>query len=201
METAKDYLESGAWVGRQQAFALVANKCSAAQAQALKEIKQSRVFEKLGITWTEFCQTYVGLCREKADARIRQFDEFGEAYFRLSEIARISPEAFRELKPKVEGDIVSLCDQDIPLTLANASKIRAVIRKLRVQRDEARRLADQREPTGVASLRHDVDVLIEEAQRISYGFRPDGDRSELLELATHAIERWKKFARDYAGAK
>jgi hypothetical protein len=40
---AKDHVESGAWVGRQQAFAIVASQCSA----ALQEIKQSRVYEKL----------------------------------------------------------------------------------------------------------------------------------------------------------
>ena len=31
------------------------------------------------------------MTRERADALIRQFDEFGEDYFRLSQIARIFP--------------------------------------------------------------------------------------------------------------
>jgi hypothetical protein len=31
------------------------------------------------------------MTRERADALIRPFDEFGEDYFRLSQIARISP--------------------------------------------------------------------------------------------------------------
>jgi hypothetical protein len=82
-----DSLESDAWVGRQQAFALIASKCSATQAHALKEIKESRAFEQLGLTWEEFCLQHVGLRRERADALIHQFDEFGEDYFRLSQIA------------------------------------------------------------------------------------------------------------------
>jgi hypothetical protein len=79
MDTPKDHIESGAWVGRQQAFAVIASKCSAAQAAALKEIKQSRVYESLGLTWQEYCPRYAGMTRERADLLIRQFDEFGEA--------------------------------------------------------------------------------------------------------------------------
>ena len=67
MDTPKDQLESGAWVGRQQAFAVIASKCSAAQAAALKEIKQSRAYEPLGLTWQEFCPEYVGMTRERAE--------------------------------------------------------------------------------------------------------------------------------------
>ena len=47
MNTPKDHIESGAGAGRRQAFAVIAGKCSAAQAAALQEIKQSRVYEKL----------------------------------------------------------------------------------------------------------------------------------------------------------
>ena len=59
----KDSIESGAWIGRQQAFAIIASKCSAAQALALKEIKEARAFEQLGLTWAEFCLEYVGVGR------------------------------------------------------------------------------------------------------------------------------------------
>jgi hypothetical protein len=36
-----DWLDMGAWVGRQQAFAVIAKKCSAAQALSLKQMKES----------------------------------------------------------------------------------------------------------------------------------------------------------------
>ena len=60
---AKDHVESGAWVGRQQAFAIVASQCSA----ALQEIKQSRVYESLGLTWQEYCPRFAGMTREGTD--------------------------------------------------------------------------------------------------------------------------------------
>jgi hypothetical protein len=167
-----DSLESDAWVGRQQAFALIASKCSAAQAHALKEIKESRAFEQLGLTWEEFCLQHVGLRRERADALIHQFDEFGEDYFRLSQIARISA--------------VNIDGEEIELTLPNAARIRAAIKKMRQERNEARRAADFREPFGLADLRHRHDAIVAEARSISYHYRPDGDRQELLDFVSHA---------------
>jgi hypothetical protein len=181
-----DSLESDAWVGRQQAFALIASKCSAAQAHALKEIKESRAFEQLGLTWEEFCLQHVGLRRERADALIHQFDEFGEDYFRLSQIARISAETYRQVAPKVERDTVNIDGEEIELTLPNAARIRAAIKKMRQERNQARRAADFREPFGLADLRHRHDAIVAEARSISYHFRPDGDRQELLDFVSHA---------------
>ena len=198
MDTPVDLLEFGAWVGRQQAFALIANKCSAAQALALKEIKESRAFEQLGLTWQQFCLKHVGLGRERADALIRQFDEFGEAYFRLSEIARISPETYRQVAPIVERDTVEIDGQQIELTLPNAGKIRAAIKKMRDERNQAQRAAELREPLGLDSLRHRHDAIVEEARRLSFYFHPDSGRPALVDLANHAIDCWKKAAREFA---
>src|ERR1035441_8383384 len=123
MDTAKDFMESGAWVGRQPGFAVIASKCSAAQAHALKEIKESRAFEQLGLTWQEFCLQYAGLCRERADALIRQFDEFGEAYFRLSQLAPTPPETYPKGPPKGGPDPVSIDGKKFEMPLPNAGRI------------------------------------------------------------------------------
>jgi hypothetical protein len=77
-----ELFDAGAWIGRQQAFALIGSKCSAAQAQCLREIRESRTYEKIGVTWDEFCPRYAAISRSKADDLIRRLDEFGQAYFR-----------------------------------------------------------------------------------------------------------------------
>src|ERR1700686_701416 len=97
METPKDWIDAGAWVGRQQAFAVIASQSHAAQALSLKHVKQSRWYQQLSLTWEEFCLEYAGISRTRADNVIRQLDEFGESYFRLSEIARISPQTYRRI--------------------------------------------------------------------------------------------------------
>jgi hypothetical protein len=198
VQNTTDPIESGAWVGRQQAFAVIASKCSAAQALALREIKESKAFEQFGLTWKEFCLKHVGMSRESADLLIRQYNEFGDAYFRLSQIARISPETYRQIQPKVGGDIVEINGENYELTLPNAGRIRAAIAKMRHERDEARRAADAREPLELNVLRSRQDALIEEARRLVFYYHPQSGRRDLVQLATHAINRWKTAAKEFA---
>jgi len=56
------------------------------------------------LTWDEFCKEYAGIGRAYADRLIQQHEEFGEAYFRLSEIARISPETYRQISSQVSDE-------------------------------------------------------------------------------------------------
>jgi hypothetical protein len=196
MDTIKDWMEAGAWVGRQQAFAIIGSKCSAAQAAALKEIKESRSYEQLGLTWEEFVLQYVGVSRERADALIRQYDEFGDAYFRLSQIARISPETFRQVAPTVENDTVEIDGEKFELTLASAVKIRAAIKKMRDQLKEAEQAAEIRQPGALTDLRNRQDALIAEARRLSYYYPPNSSRNDLIGLTVYAINKWKALAHD-----
>jgi hypothetical protein len=90
-----DWIDLGAWVGRQQAFAVIANQCSAAEALFLKQMKESCCHDKRGLPWEAFCQRYIGLSRRHADRIISQYNEFGETYFRLSSLAQKNPVVFQ----------------------------------------------------------------------------------------------------------
>jgi hypothetical protein len=130
MDTPKEWIDAGAWVGRQQAFAVIASQCRGAQAVSLKHVKQSRWYQHLSLTWEEFCREYAGIGRTRADNVIRRLDEFGESYFRLSEIARISPETYRQIAGRVHGGVIKIDGRQLALTQENALKIRAAIRTL-----------------------------------------------------------------------
>ena len=138
METPREWIDAGAWVGRQQAFAVIANQCSAAQALCLKQVRETRLFEKLELTWDEFCKQYAGISRESADRLIRQYEEFGDAYFRLSEIARISPETYRQISSQVSDEGLEFDGRKLALIPENAPKIRAAIQTLRAQLQQVR---------------------------------------------------------------
>ncbi|HUI54629.1 MAG TPA: hypothetical protein VLY04_06635 [Bryobacteraceae bacterium] len=131
--TTQEWFDTGTWVGRQQAFAVIASKCSAAQAVAIKQLRESRAHEKLGLTWDEFCPKHLGIMRECADRYIRQLEEFGASYFNLSQIARISPDSYRQIADKVQADSIEIEGENIPLTLGNAARIRAGVKRLRAQ--------------------------------------------------------------------
>src|SRR6516162_7325772 len=98
---ALQILDAAAWVGRQQAFAVIASKCSAAQAECLRQIKETRAHDQLGLTWEEFCIQHAGISRRYAETLISRLDEFGDTYFKLSQLARVSPDTYRRISALV----------------------------------------------------------------------------------------------------
>src|SRR5437016_1513667 len=138
-------MNTATWLGRQQAFAVVASQCSAAQAQCLKEMHDSRACESYGLTWEEFCDQHVGISRAKADRIISQLKEFGKDYFRLSELTQISPSTYRELHPHIEDEIIEIDGQKIPLNPDNAPRLRAAVNRFRAQVQKTRDDASKHE--------------------------------------------------------
>jgi hypothetical protein len=188
METPREWIDAGAWVGRQQAFAVIANKCSAAQALCLKQVRETRLYEKLKLTWEEFCKEYAGICRAQADRLIQQHEEFGDAYFRLSEIARISPETYRQIAGQVSDEGLEFDGGKLALIPENGPKIRAAIQTLRTQLKQARDASQPAAP-GIVQLQIRLDAVIEEVSRMARRILDPDDRTALQELAVCAIHK------------
>lgn len=100
---SEKHRDLGSWTGLQNAFAAVASSCSSARAQRLKQVRDSGILDDLGLTWGEFCHDYAGISHRHANGLIRQYDRFGDPYFRLSEIVRVSPETFPQIAGHVDG--------------------------------------------------------------------------------------------------
>ena len=72
MESAVDL---GTWLGRRQAFAAVAGRCSAADAECLRTIREKKLYRACGLNWEEFCRQRAGISRSLADQMVRQLVE------------------------------------------------------------------------------------------------------------------------------
>ncbi len=168
---------------------MIANRCSAAQALCLKQVRETRLFEKLELTWEEFCKEYAGISRESADRLIRQHEEFGDAYFRLSEIARISPETYRKIASQVSNEGLEFDGEKLALIPENGPKIRAAIQTLRAQLQEVR---DAGQPTspGITQLVIRLDALLEEVSTMSRRLLDAGERAGLQGLVAYAVNKW-----------
>ena len=184
---------AGALTGRQQAFASIASHCTYAQAVLLKEIHDTRAYEKLGLSWEDYCSQHCGISRGTAETIIRRLDEFGEIYFRLSALVRISDVTLREIRDRVTAATIELDGEQIPLTPENAQRIRAGIRRLQ---DETRRLNNHfRVPTRVTEfgIRLD-DVLTSVTARARLGRAlPNDEASALRSLIRHTINKWTEL--------
>ncbi len=198
METPREWIDAGACVGRQQAFAVIANKCSAAQALCLKQVRETQLFEKLGLTWEEFCKEYAGISRENADRLIRQHEEFGDAYFRLSEIARISPETYRQIAGQVSDEGLEFDGGKLALIPENGPRIRAAIQTLRTQLKQARDASQPAAPN-IVQLQIRLDAVVEGISRMARRPLATDHRAALQGMATYAIHKLKEVSQSLEG--
>jgi hypothetical protein len=135
----KPLFEMGTWVGRRQAFGLLATKSAVADAECLKRLRDGKEYKLAGMTWEELCQRHLGVSRAQADRLISQLDEFGTAYFELSKIVRISADAFRDIADAVTENSIEYNGETIPIKTENGPKIENIIRLLREEVARPRR--------------------------------------------------------------
>ena len=192
MDSEKN-IEFGSWVGLQQAFVVVTGSCTAARAQCLKQVRDSKMLDDLGLTWEEFCREHVGISRQHADNLIRQHAEFGDAYFRLTEIARVSPRAYRRIASHVDAETIEIDGEKLALTPANAGRIRAAIQKLRNRACPAApapRLAPD-----LVELQLRVDALAADIAQAIRALNPYQSRTPHQSLVTYALNKLRALAR------
>ena len=180
--------DMGAWTGRQQAFALIASKCSAAQALSLKQMKDSGCYERQGLTWDEFCRRHAGISRVHADRLIGRYNEFGEAYFRLSALARISVEDYRELAPQVDDNCLEIDGEMVAIVPHNAARIRALVNERRARR---RSTLPPAFPAHLDDLCLRYRALLADCERQVTSDLHDRTRAYLKSLFKAAVEDWQ----------
>jgi hypothetical protein len=116
-------------LGRHQAFGLIANRCSAADAECLKAIRDGGEYKQLGLTWDAFCEKHAGVSRVQANRQIHYLEEFGANYFRLSEVMAISPDTYRLIAGAVTEEGIECDGQRVALTPENRGKVAAAGRR------------------------------------------------------------------------
>ena len=188
-QPGRSQLELGACVGQAQAFRWMARHCSAAGARQLKQIKEDRSYESIGLSWEQFCIQHAGISRAYADRLIKRLDEFGEPYFQLSGIARISPESYRLLAPAVTPEGIEVDGESIPLTPENAPRIRKAVEALRAELSRARHAAPDPD---ITHLQIRLDACFDQMAHL--GKRPDaGTRAGLRGLIAYSVNKLKRL--------
>jgi hypothetical protein len=184
----------GTWTGRGQAFSLIANHCSAAQAECLARIRNDGLYKALHLTWDEFCTQHTGAGRAHADEIIRRLEEFGAAYFHLSEIIRISPQSYRAMQDKVKDDAIEIGGESIPLTPENAPRIRQAIGALRAELSDTQ-AAQARYSLGITQIQARLDACFEDMSSLSRRPLDVGERAALQALIRYTFKKIKRLAR------
>jgi len=124
-------VDLGSIVGQNLSFALLAGRCSAAQAAALKTLRDSKLYRRLTPEWREFCDRYLKMSRAHADQLIRLLDEFGPGYFELAQLTRISPATYRAVAPSIRDGALRHQGNSIELSVENSRELAAAVADMR----------------------------------------------------------------------
>jgi hypothetical protein len=130
-ERMKKGVELGTWLGRREAFAQVAGRCSAADAACIRKMREERQYRELGMNWEQFCKRKLGISKRGADLIIAQLNEFGPAYFLLAQVAKVTPEEYRRISGSVRGQALLHAGEEIPIEAENAGRLAVAIDELR----------------------------------------------------------------------
>jgi len=121
----------GKVLGQSVAFGTVAGRCSAAQAAALREARNERIYKRLGLTWKEFCPRHLRMSGTQADEIIRLLEEFGPEYFEHTETVRISAGTYRLVAPLIRDKALRVEGEVLELNSANVQRVAKSLRESR----------------------------------------------------------------------
>lgn len=127
---APDAIDMGRWLGRREAFSLVAGRCSAAEAESLRQIRERRLYLTVARSWDEFCAKHVGASRRNIERSLRLLEEFGPAYFAVAQMAHIGPEEYRAIAAHVDEGGVRLDGAIVALLPENSGHVAAAVGEL-----------------------------------------------------------------------
>lgn len=123
--------ELGLMLGSRKAFAAVAGRCSAADAECLRRIRDEKLYLRRAATWEEFCPSHLGLSRAHANRIIRHLEEFGPDYFEIAQLKRITPEQYRAIAPAIRERSIHVDGHAIALIPENSDRVAAAVAALR----------------------------------------------------------------------
>ena len=203
----EDMIELGTWMGRKQAFALIAGRCSAADAECIRQLRSCKTYRSLGLNWDRFCRERLGISRSTADLIVRQLEELGPAYFALSQILRLTADEYRRIASAISGEKLLHAGEEIPIEAGNASRLSAAIDEMRRKREleTAAPASSECQPgdgegfdTVAGRIASDMEALCRDVERARGLAFEALSRAELRTMLRRAIGRLGELERSIA---
>ena len=181
-----ELLNLGLALGMNQAFGLVAGRCSAAQAAAFCRIREENLYKRFTSDWREFCPQVLHLSAAQVDRIIRLWKEFGPGIFELSQLTRISEATYRELEPLIRDGALHFNGEAIELDPENARQIAAAVAELRRDYMSAKEKPETTLPERLSALEKRGEALAAEFNKLAQQ-KCQGEDLTRLELALERV--------------
>jgi hypothetical protein len=174
-------IELGKWMGRREAFGLIAGRCSAADIESLRQIRDGKLYEGLNCNWDEFCSRHLHVPRRTVEREIGYLRRFGPAFFTLRQISRISVREYASLAEQISEEGVRVDGTVVALIPENSGPLAGALETLRKRNESA---APAAPPAG-------LDAVLQRLRSATQGMRSlEGslDRKQLRSLAEQLAE-------------
>jgi len=173
-------LDLGRWMGRREAFALVAGRCSAAAVESLRRIRDQKQYADIGRSWDEFCAKELHVSRRTVERLIGYLEEFGPEFFHLSQLTHVTPAEYRAIAPHVTAEGVRLDGAPIALIPENSAQVAEAVKEL-LQRETS--AAREKEAPSIDAL---LDRFTAAVDALCAHDEPIADEAQLERLAEGA---------------
>jgi hypothetical protein len=120
----------GRCMGRREAFGLVAGRCSAADIETLRQIREQKLYKQLGHSWAECCTLDLHVARRSVDREIGYLEEFGPEFFHVRQMTHISPKDYRAIASYITKEGVHLNGTAVALLPENSPQVSAAVAEL-----------------------------------------------------------------------
>jgi hypothetical protein len=175
MPDVQDAVELGIMLGQRRAFGMIAGRCSAAQAECLRKVREEKRYLKLAPNWEVFCETFLKINRRTADRVIALLKKHGTLYFETAALTGITPAEFGRIEHAIQQDGIHTGSDVIALIPENAA--RAVEAVARLQADAA--TAVHAGPSAAAY--EQIDELKKRGRQLYAGFHKTAKGTGIIE--------------------
>jgi hypothetical protein len=129
----QELMDLGIMIGQRRAFGMVAGRCTAAQAECLRKVREEKLYLKCSPNWDDYCTQHLKMTKRAADRTIAQLKELGPLYFEAAALTGISPAEFRRVRDSIQKDGIQVGAEVIALIPENAERAVSAIAQLLAQ--------------------------------------------------------------------
>jgi hypothetical protein len=129
--TTHDAFRIGTWLGRKQAFGLVAGRCAVAEIECLLEVYESKMYQAVEPTFEAYCKNHLGISSRTAMRLMQQYQKQGPELAKLNSFTRIRPSEYRLFAASLSEEGLVHNGETIPLEPENRPQLAQAVDAIR----------------------------------------------------------------------
>ena len=162
--------ELGVMMGQRRAFGMVAGRCSAAQAECLRKIRDENLFLPYASSWDEYCTQHLKVSRRTADRVVKQLKESGPLFFEVAVLTGVTYQQYRRIAKSIEPDGIHVGGEVIALIPANTDRAIEAVSRLQAEAEAESGTAGEAAPAVPEQIR----ALEKRGRQLAEAFRKVG---------------------------